>query len=38
MIEINKRIAEVSLRIAEEAARIIETQANQNAKQVRRAA
>src|SRR4051794_20018669 len=38
VIEINKRIAEVSLRIAEEAARIIETQANQNAKQVRRAA
>jgi phasin family protein len=38
VIEINKRIAEVSLRIAEEAARIIETQANQNTKQVRRAA
>ena len=38
VIETNKRIAEVSLRIAEEAARIIETQANQNAKQVRRVA
>jgi phasin family protein len=38
VIETNKRIAEISLRIAEEAARIIESQANQNAKQVRRAA
>jgi phasin family protein len=38
IVEVNKRIAEVSLRIAEEAARILEAQANQNAKQVRRAA
>jgi phasin family protein len=38
IVDTNKRIAELSLRIAEEAARIIETQANQNAKQVRRAA
>src|SRR5215218_2370666 len=38
IVDTNKRIAELSLRVAEEAARIIETQANQNAKQVRRAA
>ena len=38
VIDTNKRIAEVSLRIAEEATRIIEAQANQNAKQARRAA
>ena len=38
LIETNKRVAEVSVRVAEEAARIIQAQADQNAKQARRAA
>ena len=38
IIDVNKRVAEVSLRIGEKAARIIEAQVNQNTNRARRAA